>query len=110
MFITSHCSSVSASVPRVQFREVELRVDEADGRAVAVVTRDGDLGLTSVVRCYTRQGSAQVMMDYEERPDTDDSVVTFRPGKRDSTNTWTSGQIGRCPHFAVFHLMSPFVT
>ncbi|XP_064877235.1 FRAS1-related extracellular matrix protein 2-like [Oncorhynchus nerka] len=72
-----------SDLPRVQFGEVELRVDEADGRAVAVVTRDGDLGLTSVVRCYTRQGSAQVMMDYEERPDTDASVVTFRPGKRD---------------------------
>ncbi|XP_064795225.1 FRAS1-related extracellular matrix protein 2-like [Oncorhynchus masou masou] len=72
-----------SDLPRVQFREVELRVDEADGRAVAVVTRDGDLGLTSVVRCYTRQGSAQVMTDYEERPDTDESVVAFRPGERE---------------------------
>uniref|UniRef100_A0AAY5KU18 Calx-beta domain-containing protein n=1 Tax=Esox lucius TaxID=8010 RepID=A0AAY5KU18_ESOLU len=67
--------------PRVQFQEAELHVDEADGQAVAVVIRCGDLGHTSVVRCYTRQGSARVMMDYDERPDTDQSIITFRPGR-----------------------------
>uniref|UniRef100_A0A6Q2YHN7 Calx-beta domain-containing protein n=1 Tax=Esox lucius TaxID=8010 RepID=A0A6Q2YHN7_ESOLU len=69
--------------PRVQFQEAELHVDEADGQAVAVVIRCGDLGHTSVVRCYTRQGSARVMMDYDERPDTDQSIITFRPGQRE---------------------------
>lgn len=55
--------------------------NEKDEQLVALIYRSGDINHKSTVRCYTRQGSAQVMMDYKERPNTDDSVVVFLPGK-----------------------------
>lgn len=69
------------AVPKVQFREAEYKVDEADGQLKAMVYRSGDVSQRSTVRCYTRQGSAQVMMDYNERPNTDASIVEFLPGQ-----------------------------
>lgn len=68
------------SVPKVQFKEGSYKVDESDGEVRATVYRSGDISLRSTVRCYTRQGSAQVMMDYSERPNTDASLITFLPG------------------------------
>ena len=65
----------------MQFREAEYKVDEADGQVTAMVYRSGDISQKSTVRCYTRQGSAQVMMDYNERPNTDASIITFLPGQ-----------------------------
>lgn len=56
-------------------------MDESDGEVKAIVQRSGDISVTSTVRCYTRQGSAQVMMDYSERPNTDASFITFLPGE-----------------------------
>uniref|UniRef100_A0A8B9HIC2 Fras1 related extracellular matrix 3 n=1 Tax=Astyanax mexicanus TaxID=7994 RepID=A0A8B9HIC2_ASTMX len=70
-------------LPRVQFREAEYKVDEADGQIKAMIYRSGDISKKSTVRCYTRQGSAQVMMDYNERPNTDASIVTFLPGENE---------------------------
>uniref|UniRef100_A0A3B4BU34 Calx-beta domain-containing protein n=1 Tax=Pygocentrus nattereri TaxID=42514 RepID=A0A3B4BU34_PYGNA len=69
--------------PSLQFALSEYRVDESDGRVVAMVIRSGDLTRRLQVRCYTRQSSAQAMMDYEERPDTDLSIITFQPGERE---------------------------
>ncbi len=69
-----------SAVPKVQFREAEYKVDEADGEVKAMVYRSGDISQRSTVRCYTRQGSAQVMMDYDERPNTDASIIVFLPG------------------------------
>ncbi|KAI4893101.1 hypothetical protein NFI96_026772 [Prochilodus magdalenae] len=69
--------------PCLQFALSEYRVDESDGRVVAIVIRSGDLTQRSQVRCYTRQSSAQAMMNYEERPDTDMSIITFQPGERE---------------------------
>uniref|UniRef100_A0AAR2LKM0 Calx-beta domain-containing protein n=1 Tax=Pygocentrus nattereri TaxID=42514 RepID=A0AAR2LKM0_PYGNA len=70
-------------LPRVQFRDAEYKVDEADGQVKAMVYRSGDISQKSTVRCYTRQGSAQVMMDYNERPNTDSSIITFLPGENE---------------------------
>ena len=81
------CVCVCA-VPKVQFKEGEYHVDEADGVVRAILYRSGDISLHSTVRCYTRQGSAQVMMDYEERPNTDASVITFLPGLNSLTILW----------------------
>ncbi|PKU31881.1 hypothetical protein llap_17815 [Limosa lapponica baueri] len=53
--------------------------NEKDEQLVALIYRSGDINHKSTVRCYTRQGSAQVMMDFKERPNTDDSVVVFLP-------------------------------
>lgn len=69
-----------SAVPKVQFREAEYKVDEADGEVKAMVYRSGDISQRSTVLCYTRQGSAQVMMDYDERPNTDASIIVFLPG------------------------------
>ncbi|KAG9347099.1 hypothetical protein JZ751_006026 [Albula glossodonta] len=70
-----------SDLPMVQFKDALYKVDEADGKVSAIVYRSGDISHKSTVRCYTRQGSAQVMMDYNERPNTDASIITFLPGE-----------------------------
>ncbi|XP_022376363.1 FRAS1-related extracellular matrix protein 2 [Enhydra lutris kenyoni] len=70
-----------SDLPKMQFKERVYTGNENDGQIVAVVHRSGDLHYGSSVRCYTRQGSAQVMTDFEERPNTDSSIITFPPGE-----------------------------
>ncbi|XP_007950639.1 FRAS1-related extracellular matrix protein 2 [Orycteropus afer afer] len=70
-----------SDLPKMQFKERVYTGSENDGRIIAVVHRSGDIQFRSSVRCYTRQGSAQVMMDFEERPNTDISTITFLPGE-----------------------------
>lgn len=72
----------------MQFKETEYKVDESDGQVRAMVYRSGDISQKSTVRCYTRQGSAQVMMDYNERPNTDASIITFMPGQQVSESIY----------------------
>ena len=55
---------------------------ETEGQVVVVVTRSGDINQRSKVRCFTRQASADVGVDYVERPDTDASAIEFLPGKK----------------------------
>lgn len=69
------------SVPRMQFKDTLYKTTEKSGNITAQITRTGDLEHVSMVRCYTRQASAEVMMDYEERPDTNASHVIFYPGE-----------------------------
>uniref|UniRef100_A0A4W4F1X1 Cadherin domain-containing protein n=1 Tax=Electrophorus electricus TaxID=8005 RepID=A0A4W4F1X1_ELEEL len=69
-----------SDLPKVQFRDAAYVGNEGDGTITAVVYRSGDLRYRSSVRCYSRQGSAQVMMDFHERPNTDGSLITFLPG------------------------------
>ncbi|XP_055982229.1 FRAS1-related extracellular matrix protein 2 [Sorex fumeus] len=70
-----------SDLPKMQFKERVYTGNENDGQIVAMIHRSGDIYYRSSVRCYTRQGSAQVMMDFEERPNTDLSVITFLPGE-----------------------------
>lgn len=74
------CPSICLAVPKVQFVEPEVEINENDGNVSVTIIRSGDLSIESTVRCYTRQGSAQVMMDYDERPNNLQSVITFLPG------------------------------
>lgn len=67
-------------VPKVQFRDAVYVGNENSGQISATVYRSGDIGYKSTVRCYSRQGTAQVMMDFSERPNTDASIITFLPG------------------------------
>ena len=67
-------------MPKVQFQEALYTGEESDGRILATVYRSGDISYKSTVRCYTRQGSAQVATDFQERPNTDVSIITFLPG------------------------------
>uniref|UniRef100_A0A8C5LW09 FRAS1 related extracellular matrix 2 n=1 Tax=Leptobrachium leishanense TaxID=445787 RepID=A0A8C5LW09_9ANUR len=70
-----------SDLPKVQFRDPVYTGNENDGQISGLVYRSGDINYKSTVRCYTRQGSAQVMMDFEERPNTDSSIITFLPGE-----------------------------
>ncbi|XP_077361848.1 FRAS1-related extracellular matrix protein 2-like [Festucalex cinctus] len=70
-----------SDLPKVQFQEAVHFVEEDQGKLVVMVYRSGNLRCASTVRCYTRQGSAQVAHDFDERPNTDASVVTFLPGE-----------------------------
>ncbi|XP_056140915.1 FRAS1-related extracellular matrix protein 2a isoform X3 [Lampris incognitus] len=70
-----------SDLPKVQFRELVYTGEESDGHILAMVYRSGDVRHKSTVRCYTRQGSAQVAMDFDERPNTDASIITFLPGE-----------------------------
>ena len=76
-----HCYFVYV-VPVIQFIEAEYRVDEEDGTVSVPVMRTGDLSYVSSVICYTRQRSASVAVDYNERTFTDDSRLTFAPGEK----------------------------
>lgn len=67
-------------VPKVQFRHAVHVGNENAGQISATVYRSGDISYKSTVRCYSRQGTAQVMMDFNERPNTDASIITFLPG------------------------------
>uniref|UniRef100_A0A452VIT9 FRAS1-related extracellular matrix protein 2 n=1 Tax=Ursus maritimus TaxID=29073 RepID=A0A452VIT9_URSMA len=70
-----------SDLPKMQFKERIYTGNEDDEQIVAMIHRTGDVHYRSSVRCYTRQGSAQVMTDFEERPNTDSSVITFLPGE-----------------------------
>uniref|UniRef100_A0AAV2K4I5 Calx-beta domain-containing protein n=1 Tax=Knipowitschia caucasica TaxID=637954 RepID=A0AAV2K4I5_KNICA len=72
-----------SDLPQMQFRDAVHVVSESAGRLSVWVVRSGDISHSSSVRCYTRQGSAQVMMDFTERPNTEASVITFQPGERE---------------------------
>lgn len=72
-----------SDLPQVQFRDAVIVASESAARVSAVVFRSGDISHRSTVRCYSRQGSAQVMMDFAERPNTDASLITFLPGERE---------------------------
>nr|XP_023416197.1 FRAS1-related extracellular matrix protein 2 [Cavia porcellus] len=70
-----------SDLPKMQFKERVYTGSESDGQIAAVIHRSGDVQFRSSVRCYTRQASAQVIMDFEERPNTDVSTITFLPGE-----------------------------
>ncbi|XP_029923159.1 FRAS1-related extracellular matrix protein 2b [Myripristis murdjan] len=70
-----------SDLPKVQFRDAAYTGNENSGQITAMVYRSGDISYKSTVRCYSRQGTAQVMMDFNERPNTDASVITFLPGE-----------------------------
>ncbi|XP_007545020.2 FRAS1-related extracellular matrix protein 2-like, partial [Poecilia formosa] len=70
-----------SDLPKVHFREPVYSGEESDGQITATVYRSGDIWHKSSVRCYSRQGTAQVASDFEERPNTDASIITFSPGE-----------------------------
>ncbi|XP_037631902.1 FRAS1-related extracellular matrix protein 2b [Sebastes umbrosus] len=70
-----------SDLPKVQFRDAVYVGNEDSGQISAIVYRSGDISYKSTVRCYSRQGTAQVMMDFNERPNTDGSIITFLPGE-----------------------------
>lgn len=66
----------------MQFSKDVLTVKEKDGLLHVPIIRTGDLSYESSVRCYTQSQSAQVMDDFEERRNSDDSRITFLKGEK----------------------------
>ncbi|KAJ0067384.1 hypothetical protein NL108_003229, partial [Boleophthalmus pectinirostris] len=69
-------------IPSMQFEKTSFTVKERDSVLNLPVVRSGDLSFKSSVRCFTRTMSAAVMDDFEERPNTDQSRITFLKGER----------------------------
>ena len=65
----------------MNFAESQYIVDESEQKVDVLIVRTGDLSYESSVICYTRQRTAQVMMDYDERVFTEASRITFKPGE-----------------------------
>ena len=74
--------SVLISVPKMYFVSKEYTVNESSKVINVPVLRSGDLSYESSVICYTRQNTAQVMMDFSERPMTNLSRITFKNGEQ----------------------------
>ena len=75
------CHTCIFSVPVLEFDRTTYYVDESEGVVHIPVIRHGDLDLETSVICYTRQQTAKVMVDYDERPYTDSSTIVFHPGE-----------------------------
>ena len=66
----------------MEFLSDQYKVAEHNRSISVPVYRYGDVSYQSSVICYTRQHSAQVMMDYEERLLSESSRIVFEPGDR----------------------------
>lgn len=69
-------------VPVIQFVKTSYSTNEETGSFSVVLMRAGDLRYMSSVRCYTRSMTAQVDVDFKERPDRHQSVIVFNPGEK----------------------------
>lgn len=66
--------------PSMQFTLPEIKVRENQTVVKIPIQRTGDLSRVSTVYCFTRQRSAKAGIDFIERPNTKDSMVTFPRG------------------------------
>lgn len=66
----------------MSFINTVYKVDESEHKIHVPIYRSGDSRSESSVICYTRQDSALVVVDYVERPLTEDSRVVFHTGDR----------------------------
>lgn len=69
-------------VPSMSFAEDHYFISEQTGVINVTIVRTGDISYPSSVICYTRQNTAQVMMDYNERTLTEESRIFFKPGQK----------------------------
>ncbi|XP_035826399.1 extracellular matrix protein FRAS1 [Aplysia californica] len=69
-------------IPQMTFSQDSYIIDEKNKTLNATINRLGDVNMESSIICFTRQQTAQVMMDFDERIFTNASLVTFRPGER----------------------------
>ncbi|XP_037791422.1 FRAS1-related extracellular matrix protein 2-like [Penaeus monodon] len=70
-----------SDLPRFEFSASLYSGYESDGEVTAWISRSGDLAHHASVRCFTRQDTAEVGLDFDERPDTNASFVHFQPGE-----------------------------
>ncbi|KAK7080023.1 Extracellular matrix protein fras1 [Halocaridina rubra] len=67
-------------VPSLHFTLPEIKVRENQTSVRIPVHRSGDLSKVSTVYCFTRQRSAKAGIDFMERPNSKDSIITFPKG------------------------------
>ncbi|XP_054706772.1 FRAS1-related extracellular matrix protein 2-like [Uloborus diversus] len=79
--ITVTINDSASDLPKFQFKDSSYTIFENDSVLNTLITRTGDLTHSAAVRCYTRQKSAKAGIDYEERPNTYDSLILFQPGE-----------------------------
>ncbi|XP_013794564.2 extracellular matrix protein FRAS1-like [Limulus polyphemus] len=71
-----------SDLPVIQFKVEKLVIKESSGIVQVPVVRTGDLSSKLSVLCYTLQKTAYVREDFEERPKSDLSKITFFPGEK----------------------------
>ena len=79
-------NDIIITVPRMEFLSDQYTIAENNRSINVPVYRHGDVSYQSSVICYTRQHSAQVMMDFEERIFSELSRIVFEPGDKVGTN------------------------
>ena len=93
---------------KMGFDKPSIRVLE-DVRVVHIpIVRKGDTSYPSSVICYTRQGTASIIRDFQERPQSDESRVYFSPGERVSVNV-TGSTIKWVLYFIILSKMSLYI-
>ncbi|XP_027744997.1 extracellular matrix protein FRAS1 [Empidonax traillii] len=75
-------SDIFQDVPSMQFIKDTYTVKEKQGTLHIPIFRTGDLSYESSVRCYTRSQTAQVMEDFMERRNAEESRITFLKGEK----------------------------
>ncbi|XP_016153247.1 PREDICTED: extracellular matrix protein FRAS1 [Ficedula albicollis] len=75
-------NDIFQDVPSMQFTQDTYRAKEKEGTLHIPIFRTGDLSYESSVRCYTRSQTAQVMEDFTERRDAEESRITFLKGEK----------------------------
>ncbi|OWK55263.1 Extracellular matrix protein FRAS1 [Lonchura striata] len=75
-------NDIFQDVPSMQFTKDTYTAKEKEGTLHIPIFRTGDLSYESSVRCYTRSQTAQVMEDFTERRDTEESRITFLKGEK----------------------------
>lgn len=66
----------------MQFAKDTYTVKEKEGTLHIPIFRSGDLSYESSVRCYTQSQTAEVMEDFAERRNAEESRITFLRGEK----------------------------
>uniref|UniRef100_A0A803XZT8 Calx-beta domain-containing protein n=1 Tax=Meleagris gallopavo TaxID=9103 RepID=A0A803XZT8_MELGA len=75
-------NDIIQDVPSMQFTKDVFTVREKEGALHIPIIRTGDLSYESSVRCYTQSQTAEVMEDFAERRNADESRITFLKGEK----------------------------
>ncbi|XP_014672515.1 PREDICTED: FRAS1-related extracellular matrix protein 2-like [Priapulus caudatus] len=72
-----------ADAPVMQFRDAEVRANEADGTATVYVVRTGDMAHNSSVTCYVVSGTMATHAGAHAQQKREESTLVFLPGERE---------------------------
>ncbi|NWY04165.1 FRAS1 protein, partial [Nothoprocta ornata] len=75
-------NDIFQDVPSMQFSKDVYTVKEKEGALHIPIFRVGDLSYESSVRCYTQRQTAEVVEDFAERRDAEESRITFLKGEK----------------------------